>query len=152
MKRRAFGWMLLPVLLMSLPSFAGETDEAEVKKIAGTWRFVSLESDGQKAPDDVIKDWRWKVEGKEITWSDPQHGDTKTSLEVDASKSPKALDLTSTDPKAKGKLFKCIYEFNGERLRICIPEGKQAENDRPRPVEFSGGQGMSLLVLERVKD
>jgi hypothetical protein len=45
------------------------------------------------------------------------------------------------------------YKREGERLTICLPGGKGASPaGRARPAEFSGGEHMSLVVLERVKD
>jgi uncharacterized protein (TIGR03067 family) len=133
-------------------AIAGDADDEEMKKLEGTWKFVSLESDGEQAPGNVIATWRWVVRGNEITWRDPTEDETKTSFKVDTSKSPKSIDLTAVDGKEKGKMFKCIYLLEGERLKICVPEGRRASVNPARPEEFSGGKGMSLMVLERIKD
>jgi hypothetical protein len=52
----------------------------------------------------------------------------------------------------KGKTLQGIYRFEGGRLTVCLPEGRQAEEGRTRPEDFGGGQGMSLFVLERIRD
>jgi uncharacterized protein (TIGR03067 family) len=133
-------------------SLADEAAEEESRKLEGTWKFVSLMSDGQEAPKEVIEKWRWSVRGDEITWGDPIQGETKTSFKIDPSKSPKAIEITALDGKTKGKSLQGIYRFEGERLTVCLPEGRQAEEGRTRPEEFGGGQGMSLFVLERIED
>lgn len=142
-------WVILATLL--LPTTARGDDNKEVKGLEGTWRFVSLESDGEKAPPTVIEKWRWVIRDGEIHMGDPALGDQKSSFKLDESKKPKAIDMTALDGKAKGKTLKCIYRLDGEILKICVPEGRLATNDRSRPTEFEGGKGQSLIVLERVK-
>jgi uncharacterized protein (TIGR03067 family) len=130
-----------------------DADKKEAKKFEGTWKFVRLESDGQEAPADVIATWRLTVKGDKLTWSDTEKEETsKTSFKIVPDKDPKAVDITALDGLKKGKTFRCIYKFEKDRLTICLPEGKQDEEDRPRPESFEGGKGFSLMVLERVEE
>src|SRR4051794_3629662 len=121
--------------VMASTSVADDTAVREAKGLEGTWKFVSLKSDGEEAPKEVIAKWRWVIRGNEITWGGPGQ-DEKTSFKVDPSKSPKAIDITALDGKTKGKSMQGIYRLEGERLTVCLPEGRQAEEGRVRPEEF----------------
>ena len=113
-----------------------------MKTFEGTWKWVSLESDGEQAPANVVESWRWVIKGNVISWTDQEGKVTsKTSFKIDSTQSPKEIDLTSLDPKQEGKMFKAIYQMEGDTLKVCIPEGKQAEMNPPRPTEFGGGKG-----------
>jgi uncharacterized protein (TIGR03067 family) len=136
----------------SSPTIAGDAADKEARRLDGTWRFLSLKSDGEDAPEEVIGKWRWVIRDRVLTIPGPGNGEGKSSLKIDPSKSPKAIDITGVDGPGKGETVECIYKIEGERLTICLPGGKGGSPGRPRPEEFSGGESMSLVVLERVKD
>ena len=146
--RRSVCLAVVFLTALALPSLADEAADKEARRLDGTWRFLSLESDGDKAPREVIQEWRWVIRDGVLTIP----GEGKSSLEVDPSKTPKALDMTSLEGKSKGKSFQCIYKIDAGRLTICFPEGRQDSQDKTRPKEFDGGKGRSLIVLERIED
>jgi uncharacterized protein (TIGR03067 family) len=140
-------WRGVVLTALVFPTLADDATDKEAKRLDGTWRFLSLKSDGQEAPQEVIREWRWVIRDRVLTIP----GGGKSSLEIDPSKSPKALDMTSLDGATKGKKMQCIYRFEEDRLTICFPGGRQESRDKARPKEFDGGQGGSLIVLERIK-
>ena len=146
--RRSVCLAVVFLTALAVPSLADDAVDNETKKLDGTWKFVSLKSDGAEAPEEVIQGWRWVIRDKVLTIP----GEGKSSLEVDPSKTPKALDMTSLEGKSKGKSFQCIYKLEKDRLTICFPEGKQDSQDKTRPKEFDGGKGRSLIILERIED
>jgi RNA polymerase sigma-70 factor (ECF subfamily) len=147
----SFVWIAggLLSVLASL-AIADDAADAEAKGLDGTWKFVSLTVDGKEAPEEFVQKGRWVIQSKSITFPGPVKG--KSTFEVDPSRSPKAMDMTGVDGPGQGKTIECIYKIEGERLTICLPGGKRESPGRPRPLEFSGGEGMSLVVLERVKE
>jgi RNA polymerase sigma-70 factor (ECF subfamily) len=146
--RRSICLAVVFLTALAVPSRAVDAVDKESNKLDGTWKFVSLKSDGEEAPKEVIREWRWVIRDGVLTIP----GEGKSSLKVDPSKSPKALDMTSLEGKSKGKSFRCIYKLEKDRLTICFPEGKQDSQDKTRPKEFDGGRGRSLIVLERIED
>jgi uncharacterized protein (TIGR03067 family) len=146
--------VLAGVVLAALASLAIADDAAdkEAKRLEGTWKFLSLSVDGDEAPQEFIQKGRWSIRGKEITIPGPGGG--KLSYKVDPSRSPKAIDMTGSDGPGRGKTLKGIYKIEEGRLTICLPGGKKEspDLDLARPEEFGGGQGKSLIVLERSKD
>jgi uncharacterized protein (TIGR03067 family) len=148
--RRSVG--LAGVVLTAFASLviADDAADKEAKRLEGTWKFVSLTVEGDEAPQEFIQKGRWSIRGKEITI--PGAGGGKISYKVDPSRSPKVIDMTALDGPSKGKMIKGIYKIEEEQLTICLPGGKQESPGLERPVEFGGGQGRSLIVLERSKD
>jgi len=129
------------------PSLADEPADKELKQLDGTWKFISLKSDGEEAPAEFLRQARWIIRDKELNI--PGAGGGKSSIKLDPSKSPKWFDLTSKEGPAKGKTAKAIYKLADGKLTICFPGGKQDADLSARPESFSGGPGMSLVVLEK---
>src|SRR5579864_3279609 len=85
----------------------------ELKALAGTWRPISSETDGNKAPAEklkessVIRDETGKVVGR--------RGDQVTLegtvKKIDASKKPKTIDTEVMAGELKGKTIQGIYEI-----------------------------------------
>ncbi len=102
---------------------AGAEDDAkgDAEKVQGTWKVVSAEDSGRKAPDEVTKNLKLVVTKDKITYT---FGDKTTnwSYKLDATKKLKWIDLTEGDRTTLG-----IYELDGDNLKICFPEGRKGE-------------------------
>jgi uncharacterized protein (TIGR03067 family) len=140
--------VLVGPILASL-AVAGDSAKDEAKRLEGTWKVVSLAADGEQAPPEAIREGRWTFRGDQIIIPGPDPG--KATYKLMPDRSPKAIDMTAPDGPNKGKTLLCIYELEGERLTICVPEGRQESSDPARPSEFGSGKGRSLIVLERMK-
>jgi uncharacterized protein (TIGR03067 family) len=128
-----------------------EVFKKELKALAGTWKPISSETDGNKTPEERLKDSRMtryengKVIGK--------RGDTVVLegmvKKIDAAKKPKTIDTEITMGELKGKTILGIYELDGDTLKVCIVLPDRGE----RPTEFSAkaGSGQSLTVYKRDK-
>ncbi len=106
-----------------LQGSAGAKDDAkgDHETIPGTWQVVSAEDSGTKAPGEAVKNIKWVITKDTITY---KFGDktTKLSYKLDATKKPKWIDLTEGDKTTLG-----IYELDGDKLKICFPEGGKKE-------------------------
>lgn len=121
-------------------------------KLHGTWATVSLVSDGKALVDDKTpKDapatkliyegdkWMIKVGDKVVAGG---------IFKIDATKSPKEIDVYDESGKKNDKTKLGIYELNGDVYKFCLaPAGK------PRPTSFTSkeGSGHSLGVSKREK-
>lgn len=133
---------------------ADEALDRELKSLAGTWKFVSLKSDGDEAPAHVFEKWRVTFKGDEMITSggDQPNESSRSRYKIVPSASPKTIDLESLDEKTRGKKLIGIYKLDAGRLSICIGEGKEAApQGRPRPTAFDGDADHTLFVLERVE-
>ena len=122
----------------------------ELGKLKGTWSVVSPNIDG-KDKTQGFADVRYVFNGQLLTLTDKngkafrQKNDGKVEerkfkLNVDAN--PKAIDLTISEKfQSLG-----VYSLNGDTLMLCT-----AEPGLPRPTDFKGKVGVSLVVLKREK-
>ena len=152
--------MLLGTFLLlaglGLPKASGDPQAdaftKELKAMAGTWRPISAENNGNKSPEDILKETRW-IRDANGKWAF-QRGD-KTVLEwtvrkIDATKRPKTIDVEVTAGPHKGMVYQGIYELDGDTLRICFAMPERTE----RPTEFSARKGSNSALSEfrRVKN
>ncbi len=154
MKCFPFGLRLCSVLVLAMTSLATADEAADEaikrdrKQIAGTWRVVGLEINGNKANEDdtqkltVINrlDGTWSLhsEGKEVSAG---------TSELDPSKTPKTIDFKTTEGGGKGNQYHGIYQLDDRTRKMCFaPAGKE------RPGEFASttGSDIILVVFERV--
>jgi len=138
--------MMIGVVLMLAAVDADEEVKKEVARFEGTWKWIAIEMEKMKIPEEALKDPRMKIVGDKFTVTgekaDATFGGT---FKVDPSKKPKTIDVTFTDATQKGKTMVGIYELEGDTYKVCIdPEGKN------RPTEFKS-QPKSGHVLELLK-
>src|SRR5262245_24233077 len=124
----------------------GGKDDGELKKIQGTWRYVSAMMEGKPAtPEQLAKmtitftgdKWAVKEDGKLI-----QGGTHK----IDASKKPAHVDAVVTEGQGKGDTMMGIYERKDGTIKVCFdPVGKA------RPTSFTPKAGEFAAVIERHK-
>ncbi len=129
------------VFLAAVRGWAAAADDT--RAVEGKWQLVAAELGGRAMPDAVIKITRMKLEGGryEVVAESPDFGTYTT----DATTTPKAMTVSGTEGPNKGKTFPCIYEIDGDTLRICYDlSGKK------RPAEFKTEKG-TLLYLATFK-
>jgi uncharacterized protein (TIGR03067 family) len=139
MRARTFLIFALTGLLLGA---AAPGDDAQ--KILGTWKVISAEDSGRRAPEESIKDMRWTVSKDTITYHVASRT-TQWSYKLDPSKKPKWVDLVEG-----GRTRLAIYDVNGDTLRVCFAEGSQKE----RPTAFESKPNSPndvLIVLKREK-
>jgi uncharacterized protein (TIGR03067 family) len=128
----------------------GKTD---LDKLQGTWVTVSLVNDGKTLIDEKTppkkgpatklayegNKWLVKVGTKTVAYG---------TFKIDATKSPKEIDIFDDTGMKNANTKLGIYELDGDTYKFCLaPAGK------PRPAEFTSkeGSGVSLGVSKREK-
>lgn len=121
----------------------------ETEKLQGTWAAVSAEGNGEKAPEEAIKDFRIVIEGNSIIFN-PKTQKRESTFELDLTKTPKEIVLTPTDGPRKGKPVRGIYTFEDEILKLCINNDQNKQSGKA-PTEFATkpGDGLAVLTLKR---
>jgi uncharacterized protein (TIGR03067 family) len=129
------------VLSLSAATTVCGDDKDDVKNMEGTWLAATAELAGAPFPDKIRQSMKLILKGDRYTVFVGKMPDQGT-CKVDASKKPKALDITGTDGPNKGKTFLAIYELNGDTLKVCYDlSGKQ------RPAEFMTRADTQLFLV-----
>ena len=139
-----------PSLTGTLPALKDEDS------LQGTWIVVSMERDGDKQDLSDEKD-----EKKQITvvvngnimkmkLGDLESKDDDATFKLDPGQKPKHIDMTrkktdlmSSSVEKKVQTTKCIFELEGDNLRICGP----IEDDGERPKEFTGAKDKKTVLM-----
>ena len=149
MPRRTTTACALAVLLI-LPAALIRADDAPKgdKDLDGDWEMVSAVRGGQPLPQPEAGKPVLTIKGDTATL---KLGDkmSKATIKVDASKTPKTIDITAVEGDAAGMTMLGIYEVKGDELRMCRDDpGK----DRPKELVSKEGSGATLAAFKRVKE
>ncbi len=122
--------------------------KADVERLQGSWRVVSLIVDGAALSAGmigsmrvVIHDDRFQSLGMGTTY--------EGLIRVDVSRKPKSFSIKFTRGPEKGNVNHGIYELRGDRWRLCL-----ATKGGPAPHDFVSkpGTGVVIEMLERDVD
>lgn len=120
--------------------------EGDLKKIQGTWKFVTHEVDGQPAPAEQVANmeiiftgdkFRVLADGKMV-----QEGTQK----LDGSKKPGQIESKVTGGEQKGSTLLGIYELDGDTIKVCFDV-----SGKSRPTSFKAKEGQFSATLKRKK-
>ncbi len=113
--------------------------------LQGSWTVAELEVDGQPAPS--LGDAHVVIKGNRFTTSG-MGAEYKGTLEIDASKSPRQLNMNFDAGPEKGNVNLAIYKLDGDTWTMCIAtQGKL----RPKRFATRPGTGFVLETLTRGK-
>jgi uncharacterized protein (TIGR03067 family) len=144
---------LLALTAAALLAFGAAAGDAAVKKelakLQGAWQVVRGEENGEPVSEYVVQNLKWGVKGDRLTLQGVAPLTDRASqlaITLDASTTPKCIDLKVEAGSQKGTVFEGVYEWKGDELRLCLHLARGA-----RPVEFEtrSGPNRVLLVLKR---
>jgi len=149
MTTRVHGTLLLALCLLLATSFAGQTAKASAS-IEGNWEMTGLIDGGVEVPAAAIHGA--KAVFTKDTWTLISPGGAEKTLyniKLDATKTPKAIDIIATAGTFKGEAALAIYEVTADTLRVCQPH----RPGTPRPTRFAApaDSGLVLMSFKRSK-
>jgi uncharacterized protein (TIGR03067 family) len=126
-------------------------DKEKVKDedaIQGTWKIESYDTGGRPGgpqKEELEKMWLiFKKDSKMEMTGGPGGLSREGEYKMDPAAKPKSIDLITDGRTAPG-----IYELDGDTLKLCIAEGKDAK----RPTELKpDGMWIAVVTLKRVKE
>ena len=118
---------------------------ADHEAIVGVWTLASISSEMGEVTGEQLTRYKLAFTGRTYMVSTDQP--VSGGYTVDPTTRVKALDLDAADGPNKGKTTRCIYELDGDTLRIC--QG-QAGSDRPAGFPDKPAQGLVILVFKRL--
>ena len=146
--------LVLLALASAGPLLADEKEEAinaDRALLAGEWRVVSIEANGNTNADSVVAGIT-VVNRLDGTWSLLSNGNmiAEGKSTIDPTSSPKTIDLRgirASVENARGTHYRGIYEVHETTRRLCFVPA-----DKPLPESFDGGRetGQILVTFERV--
>ncbi len=146
-------WYFMLLLLMTGGVVAADEPETSAKdktSLQGLWQAVGAEFNGQEVTAEGTKAFQVEFNGDQIVFN-PATEARKHTFAVDPSAKPKAMDLTVGDGPKKGEKLPCaIYKLEGDKLTICLDKEGTA-GTRPTRFKTAAGDGLALIVFERVK-
>jgi uncharacterized protein (TIGR03067 family) len=135
------------------PGQRAEQPKTDQDLIQGKWVFVSLTVGGKmgwndEAPPKSLTFTRDTTAfvaanggGKEVTFH--------SRFKLDQSRTPKQVDFTALDGEGKGETTACVYELQGDTLKLCQP--RRPGGDRPTTLESREGSTDLAWVLKRAE-
>lgn len=132
-------YILSLIVFVSFATFGA--DSPDTQAIEGNWTPVKAELGGRPMTDAVVKTISMKLTAGKYEVIAGGHPDNGTYI-LDAATKPKSMTVTGTDGPNKGKTFPCIYELEGDTLRICYDL-----SGAKRPTEFKSVAGTKLYLV-----
>jgi len=146
--------MLVVIAAASACAVAADKEDAikaDRALLAGEWRVVSVEANGNTNADPVAARVT-VVNGLDGKWSLLSNGKilAEGTSTIDPTSSPKTIELKShrgSVENARGVHYRGIYEVHETTRRLCFVPA-----DKPLPESFAGGRetGQILVTFERV--
>jgi uncharacterized protein (TIGR03067 family) len=138
-------------------SFAADDKGAEGKgaaaELQGTWRAVASEMDGEKQPEDDVRQHTLVFSGDTLVVNKNGEMVMKGKVKLDAAQKPAQIDFkleeNPANPDDVGKSLTGIYELKGDELKWCfvLPD----HTDRPKDFKSESGSGQIYATLKREK-
>jgi uncharacterized protein (TIGR03067 family) len=136
----------ISVFALALALFQAPNAEDAAKKdlaaMQGTWILTALEADGKDAPPAKLEGTVLKIEG-DLYLLKTKSASHQVRLKLNATKSPKHLDMTFLDGANKDKTLEGIYEVKDGTLRIA----RGLTPDQRRPEQFATWPNTSYFVM-----
>jgi uncharacterized protein (TIGR03067 family) len=117
----------------------------DAQNLQGTWRFTSLEVDGNAMEPSAVGESAMAIAGD--TFEMKSMGFLyKGTFRIDEKSKPKTIDIHFTEGIEKGNNSLGIYQLRKDKWTICL-----GLTGKPRPSDFvtSPGSGHALETLER---
>jgi uncharacterized protein (TIGR03067 family) len=134
---------------VALAAQGADPNAEDLKRMQGDWMVATMKSAGMDVPPDEAQALFRTVEGDRYSVARYTKQIASGTFKLDATKTPKTIDSTpgaAGDGKTAPQPILGIYEFDGDKLRIC--NGRPGQ---PRPKNFDAKMytGHTLIVWER---
>jgi uncharacterized protein (TIGR03067 family) len=111
-------------------------------KLVGTWQMVAFTKNGEKVPEEKLKNKVVIFDEKTLMVKEGDRDDEKVEYRADPTTKPASMDIS----KGGKVLATGIYELKGDDLKMAFNKG----DERPKDFEKLDQQS-ALLILKRKK-
>jgi uncharacterized protein (TIGR03067 family) len=137
-------------LALALPLAAPALKEKSPKGpgLVGEWVGERLVSGGFEDPAAPTLRYQFTRDGKwPGTRNGTRLGGPSRSYTLDLKPDPPAIDLVYDEGRGDAGKYLGIFRLEGDRLTICF-----AQENGPRPRSFEPSDGVTLVVLKRLRE
>jgi uncharacterized protein (TIGR03067 family) len=127
-------------------SAAAQAKSGDADRLNGVWEINSSEANGAAIPSEDSEGLTVKITGDSYSVSKDGQIDRGT-LSIDATKSPKQMDIRPETGHGAGQLIRAIYEFTGDSLRVCY--ATQDGSERPNGFKTASDSGEVMITYKR---
>ncbi len=120
----------------------------DAQSLKGTWKALSMKEGGQNVPGEFLKSMTFNFDGKKYVQK-VQDQSEEGNYSIDASQSPKTIDLDIKTGNDEGKKQLGIYKLEDGKLTFIV--AKAGSKDRPKSFKPEEGADVIEFVLEREK-
>jgi uncharacterized protein (TIGR03067 family) len=133
------------ILLLTVSIHLVADDKVKVSKelepFQGMWSVEAITRNGVAVPEDQAQRLILVVNGNERLVKDGNEVKSKGTYTVDATKTPKQMDVTVADGPLAGKTLRGIYELKDNTFTLCLT----LDGDN-RPDDFTCKEGSNRLL------
>jgi len=151
MKLQLVAFALIILASFGAASAQDDAGKKELAALAGDWRLVKGEANGESANDYVIENLTCVIKGDRLTFGGIKPLTDKFSeltIKIDGSTMPKCIDLKVQAGSLKDDVLEGVYECKGDELKLCL---SLVKGNRPLEFKAEGGSDRVLSVLKREK-
>jgi uncharacterized protein (TIGR03067 family) len=134
-------------LLFASAAVAADAD-ADLKAMQGTWVIEAATLAGRDHTED-FEGMKLIISGDKYTVDFGKNTD-KGTVVLDATKTPRRIEIKSAEGPFKGKTLPGVYEVKGDKLTICVEADGKADK-RPDKFEAPEMTRNMLLTYKREK-
>jgi len=138
------------LLVFSLATVAADDPQKkdDAESLKGTWKAISVKQGGQEIPTEFVKLMTFNFDGKKYVQK-VQDQSEEGNYSIDASQSPKTIDLDIKTGNDQGKKQIGIYKFEDGKLTFVV--AKAGSKERPKSFKPEESADVIEFVLEREK-
>jgi uncharacterized protein (TIGR03067 family) len=118
----------------------------DAKILAGSWVCVSVETGGERKPEEVAKQLRLTLTADRYKTELGEQVLFDSTYTVDLKKTPAQIDIIGTEGEFKGKAALGLFKLERDTLTMCYV---MPGNERPVGFESPKGSGVTLVVWRR---
>jgi uncharacterized protein (TIGR03067 family) len=131
-------------VVLGIAAAPPQLDESkkELARLQGTWEMAALEVNGEEVPQKKLKGTTLTIRGDRyiVKVKDTSH---ETTIKLDPTKDPKAIDMYFPDGVEVPKLSKGVYDLDGDTFRLCRHQMPGEE----RPTQIGSWANTNLFVV-----